>query len=67
MKKLFFTLTVLLSSIMIFSSCHSEKMNLSVTGTGQVKLSSMEMTYNTEPMVTVSRAAEDLNNYVVIL
>ena len=65
MKKLFFTLTVLLSSIMIFSSCHSEKMNLSVTGTGQVKLSSMEMTYNTEPMVTVSRAAEDLNNYVV--
>ncbi|WP_294455705.1 DUF4493 domain-containing protein [uncultured Bacteroides sp.] len=40
-------------------------MNLSVTGTGQVKLSSMEMTYNTEPMVTVSRAAEDLNNYVV--
>ena len=65
MKKLFFTLTVLLSGIMIFSSCHSEKMNLSVTGTGQVKLSSMEMTYNTEPMVTVSRAAEDLNNYVV--
>lgn len=65
MKKLFFTLTVLLSSIMIFSSCHSEKMNLSVTGTGQVKLSSMEMTYNTEPLVTVSRAAEDLNNYVV--
>ena len=65
MKKLIFTLTVLLSSIMIFSSCHSEKMNLSVTGTGQVKLSSMEMTYNTEPMVTVSRAAEDLNNYVV--
>lgn len=65
MKKLFFTLTVLLSGIMIFSSCHSEKMNLSVTGTGQVKLSSMEMTYNTEPMVTVSRAAENLNNYVV--
>ena len=65
MKKLFFTLTVLLSSIMIFSSCHSEKMNLSVTGTGQVKLSSMQMTYNTEPLVTVSRAAEDLNNYVV--
>lgn len=65
MKKLFFTLTVLLSSIMIFSSCHSEKMNLSVTGTGQVKLSSMQMTYNTEPMVTVSRAVEDLNNYVV--
>lgn len=65
MKKLFFTLTVLLSSIMIFSSCHSEKMNLSVAGTGQVKLSSMEMTYNTEPLVTVSRAAEDLNNYVV--
>lgn len=65
MKKLFFTLTVLLSGIMIFSSCHSEKMNLSVTGTGQVKLSSMQMTYNTEPMVTVSRAAEDLNNYVV--
>ena len=65
MKKLFFTLTILLSGIMIFSSCHSEKMNLSVTGTGQVKLSSMEMTYNTEPMVTVSRAAEDLNNYVV--
>ena len=65
MKKLFFTLTVLLSSIMIFSSCHSEKMNLSVSGTGQVKLSSMQMTYNTEPLVTVSRAAEDLNNYVV--
>lgn len=65
MKKLFFTLTILLSGIMIFSSCHSEKMNLSVTGTGQVKLSSMQMTYNTEPMVTVSRAAEDLNNYVV--
>lgn len=65
MKKLFFTLTVLLSSIMIFSSCHSEKMNLSVTGTGQVRLSSMQMTYNTEPLVTVSRAAEDLNNYVV--
>lgn len=65
MKKLFFTLTVLLSGIMIFSSCHSEKMNLSVTGTGQVKLSSMQMTYNTEPLVTVSRAAEDLNNYVV--
>lgn len=65
MKKLFFTLTVLLSSIMIFSSCHSEKMNLSVSGTGQVKLSSMQVTYNTEPLVTVSRAAEDLNNYVV--
>ena len=65
MKKLFFTLTVLLSSIMIFSSCHSEKMNLSVTGTGQVKLSSMQMTYNTEPLITVSRATEDLNNYVV--
>lgn len=65
MKKLFFTLTVLLSGIMIFSSCHSEKMNLSVTGTGQVKLSSMQMTYNTEPLITVSRAAEDLNNYVV--
>lgn len=65
MKKLFFTLTILLSGIMIFSSCHSEKMNLSVTGTGQVKLSNMQMTYNTEPMVTVSRATEDLNNYVV--
>lgn len=65
MKKLFFTLTVLLSGIMIFSSCHSEKMNLSVTGTGQVKLSSMQMTYNTEPLITVSRATEDLNNYVV--
>ena len=65
MKKLFSTLTVLLSGIMIFSSCHSEKMNLSVTGTGQVKLSSMQMTYNTEPLITVSRATEDLNNYVV--
>lgn len=65
MKKLFFTLTILLSGIMIFSSCHSEKMNLSVTGTGQVKLSSMQMTYNTEPLITVSRATEDLNNYVV--
>ena len=72
MKKLFFTLTVLLSSIMIFSSCHSEKMNLSVSGTGQVKLSSMQVTYNSEPLHTVkdpkddtSRAAEDLDNYVV--
>lgn len=65
MKKLFFTLTVLLSSIMIFSSCHSEKMNFSVNKTGQLKLSSMQMTYNTEPLVTVSRAAKDLNSYIV--
>ena len=65
MKKLFFALTVLLSSIMIFSSCHSEKMDLGVTNTGQVRLSSMEVTYNTEPIVTVSRAASDLNSYVV--
>lgn len=65
MKKLFFTLSVLLSSIMILSSCHSEKMNLSVTGSGLVRLSEMEMTYNTEPVVTVSRAAADLNDYIV--
>lgn len=65
MKKLFFTLAVLLSSVVIFSSCHSEKMNLSVTGTGQVRLSDMEVTYNTEPLITESRAAADLNNYVV--
>ena len=65
MKKLFFTLSVLLSGMMMFSSCHSEKMDLSVTNTGQVKLSSMEVTYNTEPIVTVSRAAADLNSYVV--
>lgn len=65
MKKLFFTLTVLLSSIMILSSCHSEKMNLGVTGSGQVRLADMKMTYNTEPLVTVSRAAADLNDYMV--
>ncbi|MBM6865327.1 DUF4493 domain-containing protein [Bacteroides caecigallinarum] len=66
MRKLFFTsLTVLLSSIMIFSSCHSEKMDLSVNQTGEVRLSSMTVTYNTEPVVSVSRAADDLANYII--
>lgn len=66
MRKLFFTsLTVLLLSIMIFSSCHSEKMDLSVNQTGEVRLSSMTVTYNTEPVVSVSRAADDLANYII--
>lgn len=65
MKKLFFTLAVLLSSVVIFSSCHSEEMNLKVNQTGEVRLSSMKMTYNTEPLVSVSRAADDLSEYVI--
>lgn len=65
MKKLFFTLAVLLSSVVIFSSCHSEEMNLKVNQKGEVRLSSMKMTYNTEPLVSVSRAADDLSNYVI--
>lgn len=65
MKKLFFTLAVLLSSIVIFSSCHSEEMNLKVNQTGEVRLSSIKMTYNTEPVVSVSRAADDLSEYVI--
>ena len=65
MKKLFFTLAVLLSSIVIFSSCHSEEMNLKVNQTGEIRLSSIKMTYNTEPVVSVSRAADDLSEYVI--
>ena len=65
MKKLFFTLAVLLSSVVIFSSCHSEEMNLKVNQTGEVRLSSIKMTYNTEPVVSVSRAADDLSEYVI--
>ena len=65
MKKLISTLTILLSGIMIFTSCHNENMNLSVNGTGEIRLSSMTMSYNTEPIVKESRAAEDLNEYTV--
>ena len=65
MKKLLLAFTVLLSGVMIFSSCHSEKMNLGVNQKGQVRLSEMEVTYNTEPLVTVSRAAQDIDNYMI--
>lgn len=65
MKSIKFTLAILLSSIMIFTSCHNEKMNLTVNGNGEIRLSTMKVSYNTEPVVTETRAAADLKDYIV--
>lgn len=65
MKKILNSLVGLLSCILFISSCHSEEMNLKVNQTGEVRLSSIKMTYNTEPVVSVSRAADDLSEYVI--
>ena len=61
---------VLLASLM-FAACHSEKMDFDLSQTGQVNLAPLKdseppkLTFNTEPLVSISRAASDLEDYVI--
>ena len=64
MRKLMLKFAVLLSMVMLYA-CHNEDMNLKVKGNGEVRLSTMKLTYNTEPLVTESRASQDAADYIV--
>lgn len=66
MEKLMLKFAVLLSMVMLYA-CHNEDMNLKVKGHGEVRLSTMKLTYNTEPLVTESRASQDAADYMVAI
>ena len=61
---------IMLVSLM-FTACHSEKMDFDLSQTGQVNLAplkdveSPKLTFNTEPLVSTSRAASDVEDYVI--
>ena len=65
MKRLqLISLTVLLMLIAL-TACHSEKVSFQMDIFGQLKLSSMQVTADTEPLVTASRVSADIKDYLI--
>ena len=65
MKRLqLISLTVLLMLIAL-TACHSEKVSFQMDTFGQLKLSSMQVTADTEPLVTASRVSADIKDYLI--
>lgn len=65
MKKQISFLLSLFAVILLATACHSEKVNYEIKQEGQLNLSSLLLTPNTDPLVTESRVAAELNDYIV--
>lgn len=65
MKKQIYFLLSLFTVILLATACHSEKVNYEIKQEGQLNLSSLLLTPNTDPLVTESRVAAELNDYTV--
>lgn len=58
---------ILLCCVGLFlgTACHSEEESFQMETFGEVELSSMQMTAETEPLVTASRVASEINDYLI--
>ena len=56
---------ILLVVLIALTACHSEKVSFQMDTFGQLKLSSMQVTADTEPLVTASRVSADINDYLI--
>ena len=68
-RNLVFSFVALAS--LVFAACHSEKMDFDLSRNGQINLAPLKdsenpkLTFNTEPLVTTSRAASNVEDYVI--
>lgn len=65
MKRLQLISLTVLSMLIALTACHSEKVSFQMDIFGQLKLSSMQVTADTEPLVTASRVSADINDYLI--
>lgn len=65
MKKQIYFLLSLFAVVLLTAACHSEKVDYEIKQEGQLNLSSLQLTPNTDPLVTESRVAAELNDYIV--
>ena len=65
MKKQIYFLLSLFAVVLLTTACHSEKVDYEIKQEGQLNLSSLQLTPNTDPLVTESRVAAELNDYIV--
>ena len=56
---------ILLVVLIALTACHSEKVSFQMDTFGQLKLSSMQVTADTEPLVTASRVSSDIKDYLI--
>lgn len=56
---------ILLVVLIALTACHSEKVSFQMDIFGQLKLSSMQVTADTEPLVTASRVSADIKDYLI--
>lgn len=56
---------ILLVVLIALTACHSEKVSFQMDTFGQLKLSSMQVTADTEPLVTASRVSADIKDYLI--
>lgn len=65
MKRLQLISLTVLSMLIALTACHSEKVSFQMDTFGQLKLSSMQVTADTEPLVTASRVSSDIKDYLI--
>lgn len=65
MKRLQLISLTVLSMLIALTACHSEKVSFQMDTFGQLKLSSMQVTADTEPLVTASRVSADIKDYLI--
>lgn len=65
MKRLQLISLTVLSMLIALTACHSEKVSFQMDTFGQLKLSSVQVTADTEPLVTASRVSADINDYLI--
>lgn len=65
MKRLQLISLTVLSMLIVLTACHSEKVSFQMDTFGQLKLSSMQVTADTEPLVTASRVSADIKDYLI--
>lgn len=58
---------LLLASVGMLAACHSEEVRFDMDTFGQVNLASVQMTAETEPLVTASRVAADMGDYLIAI
>ena len=62
MKKQIYFLLSLFAVVLLTTACHSVKVDYEIKQEGQLNLSSLQLTPNTDPLVTESRVAAELND-----
>lgn len=58
---------LLLASAGMLAACHSEEVRFDMDTYGQVNLASVQMTAETEPVVTASRVAAEMDDYLIAI